>query len=246
METKGSPYWIGTSGWTYAHWQGAFYPADLSKSRWFEYYLERFPTVEVNATFYHTFKDGTYHNWYTRTSPGFQFVLKAPRWITHRKFLLDVTEDIQKFCGSASLLEGKLGMILLQVAPDTPYDLERLRLALSAFVDPRKVAVEFRHSEWLNEDTFELLKSLGATFCSADSPGCSLSERLTSGTAYLRLHGRTHWYSHNYSEAELHEIANLARRLVGQGAQRVFIFFNNDFEAHAPYNALALRALLAG
>ncbi|MBP1694767.1 MAG: hypothetical protein H6Q37_2650, partial [Chloroflexi bacterium] len=116
--------------------------------------------------------------------------------------------------------------------------------ALLAFDDPHKVAIEFRRAEWLNEATFDLLKSLGATFCSADAPGSHLSETLTSKTAYLRLHGRTHWYSHDYSEAELNEVADLARRLGEQGAQRVYIFFNNDFEAHAPYNALALCNIL--
>jgi len=244
MDNKVSPFWIGTSGWTYEHWKGVFYPENLPRNHWFEYYWERFSTVEINATFYHGFKDQTYRNWYARTPPGFRFVLKAPRWITHRKFLQDVSQDIQKFYTSASLLQEKLGMILLQIAPNTPYDLERLRNALLAFDDPHKVAIEFRRAEWLNEATFDLLKSLGATFCSADAPGSHLSETLTSKTAYLRLHGRTHWYSHDYSEAELNEVADLARRLGEQGAQRVYIFFNNDFEAHAPYNALALRNIL--
>ncbi|HDH96210.1 MAG TPA: DUF72 domain-containing protein, partial [Proteobacteria bacterium] len=53
---------IGTSGWSYPHWQGSFYPEELPKSRWFEHYSSVFPTVEVNATFYRRFKDKTFEN----------------------------------------------------------------------------------------------------------------------------------------------------------------------------------------
>jgi uncharacterized protein YecE (DUF72 family) len=235
---------VGTSGWTYDHWKGSFYPEDLPKSRWLEYYLARFPAVEINATFYRSFQDQTYHRWRERAPAGFQYVLKAPRLVTHRKYLEGVEEDISKFWRSACLLEEKLGMILLQVAPGTPYDLERLRSALLAFGDPHKVAVEFRRDQWLNEAVYRLLASLGAAFCSADSPRSRLSDRVTSDVAYLRLHGRARWYSHDYTPDELDEIAALARRLADQGARRVYIFFNNDFEGYAPHNALALQERL--
>jgi uncharacterized protein YecE (DUF72 family) len=69
---------------------------------------------------------------------------------------------------------------------------------------------------------------------------------LTSNRAYLRLHGRNNWYAYNYSHDELAEIADLARGLVGKGASRVYIFFNNDFEGYAPANALTLQGMLTG
>ena len=85
MNKKNVEFFVGTSGWIYAHWKELFYPEDLPKSRWFEHYAEQFSTVEVNATFYRTFKDQTYHKWRVRAPEKFKYVLKAPRLITHRK-----------------------------------------------------------------------------------------------------------------------------------------------------------------
>lgn len=237
-------YFIGTSGWTYDHWKGCFYPDNLPKKRWLEYYATQFLCVEINATFYRFFKDQTYINWKQRAPQDFGYVLKAPRLVTHRKYLLDAEENIQAFYQSCSLLDEKFEMILLQVAPNMPYDLERLRNALVAFPDPGKVAVEFRRSEWLNPHTIDMLGSVGATICNVDSPKQKLTDYLTSERTYLRLHGRKRWYSYNYSQDELKEIAKLARYLTRKGAKRVYIFFNNDFEGYAPANALLLRRLL--
>ena len=235
---------IGTSGWTYDHWRGSFYPETLAKSHWFDYYPSCFPAVEINATFYRAFKDQTYLNWRERAPQGFGYVLKAPKTITHRKYLVDTEEEIKAFYRSVSLLEDRFEMILLQVAPGTPYDLERLQKALIAFPDPTRVAVEFRHPDWLTQETERLLHAVGATFCIVDSPRQKLLKILTSDRAYLRLHRRKHWYSYNYSNDEIKDIADTARELASRGANRVYIFFNNDFEGYAPANALALLSLL--
>jgi uncharacterized protein YecE (DUF72 family) len=243
--TKNSPiYFIGTSGWTYDHWRGRFYPEKLPKKRWFDYYASQFSSVEVNATFYRTFKDQTYHNWRQRAPQGFGYVLKAPRLITHRKHLLEAEEDIQAFYHSCSLLKDKFEMILLQVAPNTPYDLDRLRHALQHFPDPTRVAIEFRRSEWLNQDVMDMLRSFGATICNVDSPRQKITDLLTSDRTYLRLHGRQHWYTYNYSPDELNEIAALAHQLEQKGAKKVYVFFNNDFEGFAPANAQLLKKFL--
>jgi uncharacterized protein YecE (DUF72 family) len=237
-------FFIGTSGWTYDHWKGRFYPAELAKAHWFDYYASQFSSVEINATFYRTFKDQTYQKWKERAPEGFGYVLKAPRLITHRKYLVDVAELVQAFYHSCALLEDKFELILLQVAPQTPYDLERLRTALLAFPQPSKVAVEFRRSEWFCADTLDMLHSVGTAMCNVDSPRQTITNYVTSDKAYIRLHGRRHWYSYNYTDNELIEIAQLARQLVHQGAKKVFIFFNNDFEGYAPANALTLKHLL--
>lgn len=244
MKLRNTRFFIGTSGWNYPHWKGLFYPEDCPKSHWFEFYSRHFTTVEVNATFYRRFKDQTYHQWRERVPPEFRYVLKAPRQITHRKYLVDVKQDIQEFWASASLLEDRLGLILLQLAPSTPYDPDRLRRTLLTFEDPGKVAVEFRHKRWLTREIEGLLKEIGSVFCSADSPKMKLVDWVTSETAYIRLHGRKRWYSHNYSKEELKEIAQLAREMVNKAATRVYIFFNNDFDGYAPRNALSLMQWL--
>lgn len=237
-------FFVGTSGWTYEHWAGGFYPKGLVRSRWFDYYAGFFSAVEINATFYRAFKDETYLNWKERAPQGFGYVLKAPKTITHRKFLLDVGEEVQAFWRSCALLEDRFEMILLQVAPGTPFDLDRLEQALHAFPDPGRVAVEFRRAEWWNAETLSLLQKVGAAFCNVDSPRQELTDILTSKRAYLRLHGRRRWYSDNYTDEELAAIACLARDLAKRGASRVYIFFNNDFEGYAPANALTLMKLL--
>ena len=242
--TSQATLFVGTSGWTYDDWKGCFYPKGLPKSRWFDYYSSRFPAVEINATFYRAFKDQTYLKWRERAPQDFGYVLKAPKNITHRKYLVDVEADVQVFIQSAALLEDKLEMILLQVAPGTPYDLERLQKALLAFNEPTQVAVEFRDPRWFTDEVADLLKAVGATFCNPDSPRQKLTDILTSNRAYLRLHGREHWYSYNYSHEELIEIAKVAREMTRRGANRVYIFFNNDFEGYAPANALALLDIL--
>jgi uncharacterized protein YecE (DUF72 family) len=244
MAKDRASFLVGTSGWTYEHWKGRFYPDGLAKRAWLDYYLSLFPAVEINATFYGFFKDQTYMNWRERASRGFKYVLKAPRLITHRKYLLDVEEDIHQFWRSASLLGDKLGLVLLQIAPDMPYDPLRLRRAIQAFGNPRQVAVEFRREDWYNADIRALLEETGAVFCDAESPRFQLSGWVTSTSGYIRLHGRAHWYAYNYSDEELLEIASKVHRMEANGAEQVFVFFNNDYEAYAPANALKLIDML--
>jgi uncharacterized protein YecE (DUF72 family) len=239
-------FFVGTSGWTYDHWKGNFYPADLPKTRWFDHYAATFSTVEINATFYRTFKDTTYHKWYDKAPPGFTYVLKTPRPITHYRHLEGSDAEIQAFWRSANLLGDKFGLILLQIAPDTPYDLGRLQNALLAFSDPSRVAVEFRHDQWYTGEVRDLLARLGAVFCDADSPRNHLRGWVTSQAAYIRLHGRQRWYAYNYSEDELRDIAQRAKNMAREGASRVYIFFNNDFEGYAPANARLLQKMLEG
>ncbi|MEJ5201544.1 MAG: DUF72 domain-containing protein [Anaerolineales bacterium] len=237
-------FWIGTSGWSYDHWWGDFYPTDLPKNRWFSFYLEHFAAVEINATFYRIFADTTYHKWREQVTPAFRYVLKVPKLITHRKCLQNCEADIRGFNRSANLLGECLGMLLLQVSPITPFDLQRLREVLQVFDDPTRIAVEFRSKHWECDETRSLLCEMGAAWVSADSPRTRLTDWVTGRRAYIRLHGRRRWYADNYSMEELEEIAQLAQTMTTKGAQEVYIFFNNDFGGYAPKNALTLARLL--
>lgn len=244
MRKAKAQFLVGTSGWSYPEWQGIFYPEAWPKRRWFEYYAKKFATVEVNATFYRTFKDQTYHQWREQAPAAFRYVLKVPRFITHRKHLIDAEEEIRSFWRSASLLADKLGLILLQLAPNSAYDPDRLKQALLAFGDSRKVVVEFRDQKWLTEEIKDLLKETGAVFCAVDSPKSELVDWVTSEVAYVRLHGRRQWYNYEYALPELREIATVARKMATLGAAKVYIFFNNDVNGYAPRNASALLQML--
>ncbi|MCS7247614.1 MAG: DUF72 domain-containing protein [Anaerolineales bacterium] len=245
MEGAEERFFVGTSGWNYPDWRGKFYPEGLSQKRWLEYYATQFKAVEVNATFYRKFNDRTYQNWFARTPPHFRFVLKAPRTITHLKHLLDVEEEIRSFERTASLLAEKLGLILLQIAPDTPFDLQRLKSALMAFNQPTRVAVEFRQKQWWGEETYGLLREVGAVLVNPDCPGHALCDRWVSEVGYLRLHGRRRWYFDLYAAEELQAIAETAQRMAGGGCREVYIFFNNTPSGFAAQNALDLQKQLA-
>jgi len=244
QNTDLTTFFIGTSGWTYEHWKGCFYPESLARKKWFDFYSTRFNAVEINATFYRSFRDQTYLNWKAHAPQGFGYVLKVPKTITHRKLLKDVEVDIQTFCQSAALLEESWKMVLLQVPPNLTYDPGLLRAALQVFPDPSRVAVEFRHDSWFNADIERLLSTLGVAFCNVDSPRHALTDFLTSERAYIRLHGREHWYSSNYPDEDLVYLASLLRRLSVRGAREVYVFFNNDFGGFAPANALTLKRFL--
>lgn len=233
-------FYIGTSGWSYDHWRGVFYPKTLAKAKWFDFYAKQFNAVEVNATYYRFFKDAVFEKWYQRAPEGFRYVLKVPGLITHRKYLKDTKESIERFCKQAEMLGDKLGMLLLQLAPHQPYDLKRLKAALLTFTDPSRVAVEFRHEKWLNNDVYALLQELGVAFCSVDSPEQALTDWVTGKRAYIRLHGSKRWYGDNYEPQALRRIATHAQQMVSAGAREVYIFFNNDNHAYAAFNALDL------
>ena len=240
-----SVYHVGTSGWTYPHWREVFYPAGLAQSHWLAFYAAHFDTVEINATFYRQFRDPAYPSWRRRAPERFTYVLKAPRSITHERLLVDVGEEVQHFKASARLLEDKLGAILIQVAPATPFDPDRLDRALAAFDLPGQIAVEFRSDQWLVPAIRGLLERRQAIFVNVDSPISRLAEPwVTTGAAYFRLHGRGSWYAYHYSAGELDEIASHARTAADRGAKQVYLFFNNDDKGSAPQNALALKKLL--
>ena len=97
MSNDGCEIRIGTSGWHYDHWIGRFYPNDLPKSKWLEYYAGHFDTVEINNTFYHLPKETTMKGWHDRVPCGFVYAVKASRYITHVKKLRNTTEEVGRF-----------------------------------------------------------------------------------------------------------------------------------------------------
>lgn len=237
-------YYIGTSGYNYSDWKGRFYPRDWPKKRWFEYYSQCFDSLELNATFYRQFGESTYQKWRDQAPEGFHYVLKAPRVITHMKKLKDADESIERFWQSANLLEDKLGLVLLQLPPNLHCDPKRLDEALSAFDKPQQVAVEFRHDSWLVDETRAVLAKHGSAFVGVDDEHQRPTLWVTGSCGYIRLHGRAPKYHYDYSDSELKDIGDMAAEMTKQGAESVYIFFNNDVEAFGPKNAQTLQSLL--
>ena len=234
---------IGTSGWSYGHWRGVFYPEKLRSKDWFSFYAKTFSTVEVNSTFYHMPQDKTMDNW-RENSPGtFVFTLKMNRFITHRKKLEGVDTLLKQFLDKARRLGDKLGVILHQLPPSVKKDIPLLSSYLELLPSEMKHAAEFRHESWSDDETFDLIRSKGIAYCIVSSPSLKTHIRATAPFAYIRMHGTGGWYASCYSDRELQDwskhIVNLAR----EGCDG-YVYFNNDYAGYAVQNAVTLRERL--
>lgn len=234
---------IGTSGWYYDHWKEKFYPAGLSKSKWLEYYAERFDTVEINNSFYHLPKEQTLKRWNDIAPDGFLYAVKANRYITHIKRLKDAAEPLDRFLDRVRLLGNKLGPVLYQLPPSLHKDLDLLRGFVKLLPNKPPAVFEFRHESWYSDDTFELLTEANATFCIHDMPGKESPRIVTAGHIYVRLHGTTGRYAGSYPEAALQSWAHWLKQQA-RDAHRIHAYFNNDIHCHAINNARQLRELL--
>jgi uncharacterized protein YecE (DUF72 family) len=231
---------IGTSGWHYDHWAGPFYPADLPKDKWLEYYAQHFDTVELNNTFYHLPKEQSLKRWHKLAPKDFIYSVKANRYITHIKRLKDPQEVLDRFFGRVRLLKKKLGPVLYQLPPGLHKDLGRLESFIKLLPKQRPSVFEFRHESWYCEDTFELLRRFGVGFCIHDLSGLESPRVVTSDIIYIRFHGTTGRYSGCYSKSML---ANWAKWLKDQAknVRGIYVYFNNDQAAYAVRNAKELK-----
>lgn len=235
---------IGCSGFNYAHWKGNFYPSDLPQRRWFEYYCTLFASVELNVTFYRVPLVTTFEKWYRETPPDFAFSLKGSRFITHVKRLLNPEESLALFLDRAQLLKEKLRVVLWQFSPAFKADIDRLGRFL-ALLDryPVRNTFEFRNESWINDRVFSLCKEHNASLCVADWPPFLSDVPATADFVYIRRHGEGGDYTTDYSKDFLKREAGRTRNYLKEGKD-VFIYFNNDFQGHAPKNARELREML--
>jgi uncharacterized protein YecE (DUF72 family) len=234
---------IGTSGWVYRHWRGVFYPPGLPGREQLEFYAARFPTVEVNYSFYRLPERTVFEGWRRQAPPGFCFAVKASRFLTHMKKLKDPEEPLARLMERAGGLEEDLGPVLFQLPHTWRADVPRLRAFLAALrpYAPQRFAFEFRHQSWLVGPVYEALEGAGVALCLPDSPSLPLDVRLTAPWTYVRLHGGR--WGVGYSDEELATWAGRLRGFLAGGAD-AYVYFNNDPEGHAVRDATRLRDLL--
>lgn len=210
--------YVGTSGWAYG-WN----PDGL---RW---YITNsgLNAVELNASFYRFPYRRQVEAW-AREGSSLRWAVKIHRYITHVKRLReDAAEVWRKFLDLFSPLDPYVDFYLAQLPPSfdrRPAHVERLRKFAEMAGLGRRLAVEFRHESWFDERTAELCEDLGVTAVSVDEPGATWVAE-TNGVVYLRMHGRTAWYAHDYSREELEEVA---RRVAALKPEKIYVFFNND------------------
>jgi uncharacterized protein YecE (DUF72 family) len=237
-------YYIGTSGWHYEHWRGLFYPQELTKSKWLEFYTRHFSTVELNNSFYRLPSEKAFDNWREASSAGFVFAVKVSRFITHIKRLKDVEEPLHNFLERADLLNNKLGPLLYQLPPNMKHNDERLDNFLAILPRQYRHVFEFRNESWFDDCVFNILKKYNAGFCVFDMPDFTCPVVATADFAYVRFHGSTGLYWSNYSDNELSSWAKKIAKL-GKNLKAVYIYFNNDAGGYAINNARTLDQLLA-
>jgi uncharacterized protein YecE (DUF72 family) len=233
---------VGCSGWYYWHWNGRFYARDLPRNKWFSFYQTQFQTVELNAPFYSWPTVASVKTWLRQAEEEFIYTVKVCELITHIKRFEGTEGLIQDFYYIADLLGNRMGCFLFQLPPSVRYSPRTLDLILCQLDPSRRNVVEFRHKSWWEEDVFEKFKAAGITFCSTSGPRLPDDLIKTTDDIYVRFHGTSQWYRHDYSDDELEHWADRIRR---SGAKRVWAYFNNDRDANATKNAKSLCQILA-
>ncbi|MCE5197601.1 MAG: DUF72 domain-containing protein [Armatimonadota bacterium] len=239
-----SRLYCGTSGWNYKHWRQRFYPEGLPQSRWLEYYSSRFDTVEINNSFYRLPEHSTFEKWRENSPQGFTFAVKASRYLTHIKKLKDPEEPLERLLDHSAGLAEKRGPILYQFPPGWAMDLDRLRYFLSILPSNVRHVFEFRNDSWHNNTVWSLLSDYNVAYCVMDSPYLPIHFRTTTNFSYIRMHSGTEPTGGDYTPEYLSECARRVEQMLGAGD--VYIYFNNDWNAFAVYNALLLRQLVLG
>lgn len=237
---------IGTSGWQYDDWSGAFYPEGLAKSRWLEHYGARFATVESNSAFYRLPAHHTFAAWRDRTPEDFEVAVKASRYLTHVRRLRDPDAPVRLLMERLAGLGEKCGPVLLQLPPNLPVDTALLDGALRAFPATVRVAVEPRHPSWFCDETRSTLERRGAAWCLTDMAGRRPPLWRTATWGYARFHRGRATPSPCYGRAALAAwVARLGELWPDDGP--VYCYFNNDQRACAVRDArvlgLAVRRL---
>jgi uncharacterized protein YecE (DUF72 family) len=236
---------IGTSGWQYRHWRGAFYPDSLRTADWLGYYSASFDTVEVNNAFYRLPSVEVFTRWRDATPDGFEVAVKASSYLTHNKRLRDPAEPVTRLMERARYLEEKLGPILLQLPPTMRADAARLDEALGCFPMGTRVAVEARHESWDKEEIWTVLAAHGAAWCVADAPWRRWPLVRTSDWGYLRFHEGTASPRPCYGSRALRTWAERIASTWPDGVD-VYVYFNNDLCACALRDARVFAGSCAG
>jgi uncharacterized protein YecE (DUF72 family) len=233
---------IGTSGFSYAHWRGAFFPETLSPRRWLEYYMDCFDTVELNVTFYRLPCAPMVASWARRATAGFLYAVKLSRYITHTKRLRDAAEPLARFLERLCGLGSHLGPVLVQLPPGMARDAPRLDDFLARCDSRLRWAVEVRDPSWFDDEVYAVLARHGAALCIHDMLD-NHPRVLTAEFAYVRFHGVAVRYGGSYPDPILRAWADTIHGWTAAGRD-VYAYFNNDQHAYAVANARTLRTMI--
>jgi len=219
--------WVGTSGYNYPEWKGSFYPETLPAAKMLPYYAERFPTVEINYTFYRTPTEKVVDGWNRATPDRFKLTLKAPKRITHDARLRDCGDRVRQFMETAATLGPKLGALLFQLPPNLKKDTALLDAFLDTFPPRVCAAFEFRHTSWLDDEVYGRLRAKNLALCVADSEKLSTPVEITADYGYFRLRDE------GYGPDDITRWADTIRAKTDKCSD-VFVYFKHEEEGKGP------------
>ncbi len=218
--------YVGTSGYSFKEWKGNFYPEDISAKDMLKFYGSKLNAVEINNTFYRLPNESVVKSWGEQVPPGFCFSIKASQKITHFKRLKDVGDETEYLIRAARTLGEKLGVILFQLPPNMKKDLPRLKVFFATLSGDVRVAFEFRHASWFDDEVFGLLRENNCSSCIADTDDeLEVPFVRTADWGYLRLRRE------GYSPAALKK---WMKRIDDPQWRTAFVFFKHEDEGIGP------------
>ena len=216
---------IGTSGWSYDHWAGVFYPPDLKTADRLNFYINHFNSVEINNTFYHLPTPSAFKSWKKIVPKNFIYALKGSRFLTHMKKLKDPKEPLELFLERARLLKDNLGPVLFQLPPHWRCNTERLKEFVKLLPSNMRFAFEFREQSWFNKEIYDILKENNIALCIYHMPEFESPIEVTAKFVYIRFHGTDFLYGGRYSKKELLKWSDLINGFIKEGKD-VYVYFN--------------------
>jgi len=233
--------YAGTSGFAYAAWKPAFYPAKLPSKQFLKHYSERLNCVEINYTFRRLPAAGTLEGWLGQTSPGFVFTVKANQRITHILRLKNAEQATKIFLKAIDPLRTsrRLGPILFQLPPQLKCELALLRDFLPLLPQGQRYAFEFRHPSWLADPVYDELRARNISLCVAESEKLEVPEVITADFVYYRLR------KPEYNPDDIDAIGSRSRELLAAGCD-LYLMFKHEETPEGALNAERLLAQVRG
>jgi uncharacterized protein YecE (DUF72 family) len=214
---------VGTSGFAFKEWKGPFYPADLGDDEMLGFYSTRYPTVEINNTFYRMPKENVLLGWAAQVPDTFTFTIKASQRITHHARLKPQSAELVEYLvRTTAVLGTRLGPILFQLPPNFKRDLERLQAFLALLPKDRRFTIEFRHESWFDEEVVAALRAHDVALCVSEQEEFQAPMLATAEWGYLRLH------RFDYDPPAL---AAWAARIAAQPWSDAYVIFKHDHTA---------------
>lgn len=210
----------GTSGYAFKEWKGNFYPTELKDDGFLGYYATKFPTVEINNTFYRLPKENVLMEWAAQVPQNFSFALKASQRITHHARLKEESADTVDFLlRNTAKLGDRLGPILFQLPPNLKKDVNRFRGFLGLLPSDRRYVFEFRHESWFDDEVYDAMRERDIAMCVAEQDDFKCPVVCTATWGYLRLHKLDY---------QANELTDWAKCVTSQQWNHAYVFFKHD------------------